>query len=386
MTSYILSATRTPIASFMGPLSQVPAPKLGAHAIKEAIKQTNIDCEKIDEVIMGNVIQAGIGQAPARQASIFAEIPHSVPCTTVNKVCGSGLQSVIIGSQSIANQDAQLVVCGGMENMSLSPHLMPNSRTGYKFGPTEIKDSMQWDGLWDVYSNRTMGTCAEECAEKYNFTREQQDEFAVSSYKKSQHSIDQGYFKNEISPITVQAGRASIVCEQDDSPFKTSFEKVPKLKPAFIPNGTITAANASSINDGAAALVIGNDKYRDMAKFKIVSYATHAQHPTWFTTAPVEAMKKCLNRAKMDIKQIDLFEINEAFSVVTLACMKELCISHERVNVLGGAIALGHPLGATGARLLVTLMNALNLNSGKFGMVSLCIGGGEGLAMIIEKL
>jgi len=386
MAVYILGGSRTAIGSFMGTLSQVPAPKLGAAAIEGAVMKAGIDKNKIDEVFMGNVITAGVGQAPARQAMLFAGLPNTIPATTVGKVCGSGLQSVILGARSILTGDNQLVVAGGMENMSLAPHLLMNSRTGAKFGATEMKDSMQWDGLWDVYTNRAMGNCAEECTKKYNMTRQEQDAFAVESFKRAQISSKEGIFKDEIVAVKVPSKGGTVDVTEDEGPFKANFEKMPGLKPAFEKDGTITAANASTINDGAAAIILGGDSFAAQAEFKILSYASNAQDPTWFTTAPVGAINKSLQKANLSLEQIDLFEINEAFSAVTMAAMKELNIPHNKVNVFGGAVAIGHPIGASGARILVTLMNAMKKKKAKYGCTAICIGGGEALSLIIERI
>ncbi len=386
MAVYLLSGSRTPSGSFLGSLSSVPAPQLGGAAIKGALDKIGMSKDKVDEVFMGNVVQAGVGQAPARQASFAAGLSESVPCTTVNKVCGSGLKTIIMAAQSIAAGDNSLVVAGGMENMSLAPHLIPGSRTGTKFGAGEMKDAMQWDGLWDVYSDRPMGNCAEECAKKYNFTREEQDSFAIESFKRSQKAIEEGAFKDEITPVTIKTRKGETVVEQDEGPFKANFEKIPQLRPAFERDGTITAANASTINDGAAAVLVGGDEYKDQAKFKIIATAMHAQNPTWFTTAPVEAMKKCSEKAGVALHDVDLFEINEAFAVVTMAAIKELELPKDRVNIYGGGVSLGHPIGCSGTRIVVTLMNALERTNGRYGMASICIGGGEALALMIEKI
>lgn len=385
MNVYILSSARTPNGSFMGSLSSVSAPKLGAVAISAALKKAEINPAHVDEVFMGNVITAGVGQAPARQAAIFAGLPESVPCTTINKVCGSGLKTIITGAQTIKAGDNNLVVAGGMENMSQAPHLLMNSRNGFKFGEAAMKDSMQWDGLWDVYSNRGMGNCAEEAAAKYA-TREEQDSFAVDSFKRAQAAIKDGIFDREIAAVTIKGPKGDTVVAVDEGPGKANFEKMPSLKPAFDKNGTITAANASTINDGAAAIVLGSEKYKDQAKFKIVGYASHAQNPTWFTTAPIEAMNKALVNANLKLDQIDLFEINEAFALVTLAAMKDLKLDHSKVNIYGGGVSLGHPIGASGTRIVVTLMTAMENKKAKYGMAGICIGGGEALSLIIERL
>ena len=386
MTVYILGGSRTPQGSFLGSLSSVSAPKLGATAIDGAVTKTGVSKDKIDEVFMGQVVQAGAGQAPARQAAIFAGLNKSTPCTTINKVCGSGLQSVILGARSIMTGDASLVVAGGMENMSLAPHLLPNSRGGFKFGETSMKDSMQWDGLWDVYSDRPMGNCAEECTEKYDLTREAQDAFSMESFKRAQAAQKDGVFASEISPVVIKTRKGEIEVKDDEGPGKANFEKMPSLRPAFKKDGTITAANASTINDGACALVLGGEEYKEQAKFKILGWASHAQEPTWFTTAPVEAVKK--NLAKLDLKteDIDLWEINEAFAAVTMVATKELQLDESKVNIYGGGVSLGHPIGTSGARILLTLTNAMERNNAKLGCAAICIGGGEALSLVIERL
>jgi acetyl-CoA C-acetyltransferase len=385
MSVYILSGKRTPNGSFLGSLSSVSAPKLGAIAIEAALSAAKLPKESVDEVFMGNVVNAGVGQAPARQAAIFAGLPESVPCTTLNKVCGSGLKTIITAAQTILAGDNDLVIAGGMENMSLAPHLLMGSRSGTKFGETTMKDSMQWDGLWDVYTNRPMGNCAEEAAAKFS-SRAEQDEFSVTSFKRAQAAIKDGIFKSEIATVTIKNPKGDLVISEDEGPGKANFEKMSQLKPAFDKNGTITAANASTINDGAAAVVLGGEKYKSQAKFKIVSYASHAQNPTWFTTAPVEAMKKAAEKAKLNLDQIDLFEINEAFAVVALTAMHELKLQHSKVNIYGGAVSLGHPIGCSGTRIVVTLMTAMENKKAKYGMASICIGGGEALALILERL
>ena len=387
MSVYILSGARTPVGSFLGGLSTVSAPKLGAAAIDGALGKANLEKGQVDEVFMGNVVSAGVGQAPARQAAIFAGLPESTPCTTLNKVCGSGLKTVITGAQTILAGDNEVVVAGGMENMSMAPHLLTNSRTGIsKFGAASVQDAMQWDGLWDVYSDRPMGNCAEECATKFELSREAQDEYAIESFKRAQAAAKDGIFKDEISAVTIKGRKGDTVIEEDESPFKAKFDKIPALRPAFEKDGTITAANASTINDGAAAVVLAGEKYKDQADFKIVAYASHAQNPTWFTTAPVEAMKKNLQKANMTLDQIDVFEINEAFAVVPMAAMKELGIPHDKTNIYGSGVSLGHPIGCSGTRILVTLMTAMKNKESKFGMASICIGGGEALSIILERL
>jgi acetyl-CoA C-acetyltransferase len=386
MAVYILGGARTAVGSFMGTLSSVPATKLGATAIEGALQKANIEKSKVDEVFMGNVITSGVGQAPARHALLGAGLPNTVPATTVGKVCGSGLQAVILGARSIMTGDNQVVVAGGMESMSLAPHLLMNSRTGAKFGPTEMKDSMQWDGLWDVYTNRAMGNCAEECVKKYNMSREEMDAFAIESFKRAQAASKEGVFKDEIVAVKVPAKGGTVDVTEDEGPFKANFEKMPGLKPAFEKDGGITAANASTINDGAAAVVLAGDAFASSAEFKILGWASNAHEPTWFTTAPVEAVNKSLKKANLTIEQIDLFEINEAFAAVTMAAMKELKIPHNKVNVFGGAVAIGHPIGASGARILVTLMNAMKKKNAKYGCTAICIGGGEALSLIVEKI
>jgi acetyl-CoA C-acetyltransferase len=386
MSVYILGAARTPSGTFMGPLSTVTAPKLGATAIQGAIRRSNVEKNNIQSVFMGNVIQAGVGQAPARQAAIFAGLSDATTCVTVNKVCGSGMEAVIQASRALALDDIDLAVAGGMENMSLAPHLIPAMRSGLKFGEGKIRDAMQWDGLWDVYTDRAMGNCAEECVSKYSFTRAAQDEFAVGSFKKAQAAITGKIFESEIEAVSLKVKGKDTLISEDDGPMKANFEKMATLSPAFEKTGTITAANASTINDGAAALVLGGEKYKSQAKFKVVSYAGHAMNPTWFTIAPVEAIKKNLEKAKMNLSQIDLFEINEAFAVVTMVTMKELNIDASKVNIYGGGVSLGHPIGCSGARILVTLMNALERQNKKFGLAAICIGGGEALSIIIERI
>jgi acetyl-CoA C-acetyltransferase len=386
----IVSAVRTPIGSFMGKLSTIPAPKLGAIAIEGALKKINLDPNMVDEVLMGNVVQAGTGQAPARQAAIYAGIPDNVPCTTVNKVCSSGLKTVMQGAQAIALDDAEIVVAGGMENMSLIPHYV-HLRTGQKFGPASLIDGMQKDGLVDVYDQNAMGVCADACAVEHNFSREEQDTFAIQSYQRSAKAWENGKFKNEVIPVEVPQRRGEPILVSEDEEFKNvKLEKIPTLRPAFSKDGTVTAANASTINDGAAALVLMSaDKanalnLKPIAKIK--SYADAAQEPKWFTTAPAKALPKAIEKAGISIADVDFFEFNEAFSVVGLANMKILGLTDKNVNVNGGAVSLGHPLGCSGARILVTLLNVLEQNNGKIGAVAICNGGGGASAMIVEKV
>lgn len=383
---YILGGARTPQGSFLGSLSSVSAPKLGAIAIEGAIKKSGIDSGAVDEVFMGNVVSAGVGQAPARQAAMFSGLGENVPCTTINKVCGSGLQSIILAARTIKLGENKVVVAGGMENMSLAPHLLPNSRNGFKFGATELKDAMQWDGLWDVYSDQAMGNCAEECTKKYDLTREAQDNFSIESFKRAQKAQEQGIFASEIVPVTIKSRNGDVVVDSDEGPGKVRFDKIPTLRPAFTKDGTITAANASTINDGAAALVLGDESQKDKAKFKIHSWANHAQAPTWFTTAPVEAVKKNLEKTGLTVDDIGLWEINEAFAAVTMVAMQELNISHDKVNIYGGGVSLGHPIGTSGTRIVLSLCNAMERNDVKYGCAAICIGGGEALSLIIEKL
>ncbi len=386
---FITSAVRTPVASFQGGFADMPAPRLGAIVIKEAMSRSKVSPEKVDEVIMGEVLTAGVGQAPARQAAIYAGIPTSTPCLTIGKVCGSGLKAVMLGADSIALGNSEIVVAGGQESMTQAPHLLQNSRAGFRMGNTQLVDSMQHDGLWDPYNNWAMGVAGELCAKEYGFTREAQDAFAINSYTKAQKAQADGRFKNEIVAVTVQTRKGDVVIDKDEDPSKTDFAKIPVLKPVFDKQGTITAANASKINDGAAAVVLMSEAAvketgaKPLAK--IIATAQFAQDPKWFTTAPVGAVKKALAKAGMTIDQIDLFEINEAFANVPMAAMKDLGIPAEKVNIHGGAIAIGHPIGASGARILTTLLHAMHDHNKRFGLATLCIGGGEAVAMIVEK-
>lgn len=386
----ILSAQRTAIGSFMGSLSSVPAPKLGAAAIKKALEAAHVTPDMVQECIMGNVLTAGVGQAPARQAAIYAGLPQSVECLTINKVCGSGLKAVMLASDAIRVGNADLIVAGGQENMSLAPHLLENVRNGYRMGPSQLTDSMIKDGLWDPYNNMHMGNCGEICAKEFNFTREAQDEFAIESYKRAQDAQKDGSFKNEIVPIEVQQGKNTVLVDSDEEPTKAKFDKIPGLRPAFDKTGTITAANASKLNDGAAALVVASNDFAKSKNLKpiakIVSYASFAQDPKWFTTAPAGAIKKALTKANLKASDIDLWEINEAFAVVTMAAIKEFNLDPKKVNAHGGAIALGHPIGASGARVLTTLLHTMQQKNLKRGLATLCIGGGEGAALIVERV
>lgn len=385
----IVSAVRTPIGSFLGQLSTVPAPKLGAVAIKGALDKIGLDPNMVNEVLMGNVVQAGTGQAPARQAAIYAGIPDSVPCTTVNKVCASGMKAVMQAAQSIALGDADIVVAGGMENMSLIPHYY-HARTATKFGPATLEDGMQKDGLVDAYDKNAMGVCADACAIEYDFSREDQDAFAIQSYNRSAAAWDAGKFDNEIVPVEVPQRRGEpIVVSKDEEYTNVRMEKIPNLRPAFTKDGTVTAANASTINDGAAAMVLmSKDKANDLGLTPIASiksYADAAQEPKWFTTAPAKALPKAIAKAGISLEDVDYFEFNEAFSVVGLANMKILGLSDDNVNVNGGAVSLGHPLGCSGARILVTLINVLHQNDAKIGAAAICNGGGGASAMILER-
>jgi len=385
----IVSAVRTPIGSFMGTLSSIPAPKLGAIAIKGALEKIGLAPELVDEVLMGNVVQAGMGQAPARQAAIFAGIPDSVPCTTVNKVCSSGMKTVMQAAQAIALGDASVIVAGGMENMSLIPHYV-YMRKGQKFGPTELVDGMQKDGLVDVYDQNAMGVCADACATEHDFSREDQDKYAIQSYSRSAEASNGGKFKNEIIAVEVPHRRGEAILVTEDEEFKNvKLEKIPALRPAFTKDGTVTAANASTINDGAAALVLMSAEKAAELKLKplvkISGYADAAQEPEWFTTAPAKALPKALAKANISINEVDYFEFNEAFAVVGLANMKLLGLNDQNVNVNGGAVSLGHPLGCSGARILVTLINVLEQNNAKTGAAAICNGGGGASAIVIQK-
>ncbi|MBC7371465.1 MAG: thiolase family protein [Bdellovibrionaceae bacterium] len=386
----IVSAVRTPVAAFQGALSTVPAPKLGAAAIKEALLRAKVNPDEVDECIMGEVLTAGVGQAPARQAALYAGLNNSTVCMTINKVCGSGLKAVMLAVDSLQLGNSTIAVAGGQENMSLAPHLLENSRNGYRMGPATIVDSMIKDGLWDPYNNFHMGMAAEICVKENHFTREQQDAYSIESYKKAQAASNGTAFKNEIVPVVIESKKGPITFDKDEDPFNTNFEKIPGLRPAFDKAGTITAANSSKLNDGAAALVLMTEataKKRGVkALAKIVASATFAQDPKYFTTAPVGAIKKALAKANLNTGDIDLWEINEAFAVVAQVAMKELEIPAAKVNVHGGAVAIGHPIGASGARIMTTLVHALQTHNKRYGLATLCIGGGEAVAMIIEKV
>ena len=385
----IVSAARTPIGSFMGGLSSVTAPQLGAIAIKGALEKINLEPKLVDEVFMGNVVQAGVGQAPARQAAILAGLSNTVPCTTVNKVCASGMKSVMFAAQAIISGDAEVVVAGGMENMSLIPHYV-HLRNGVKFGPTSLVDGMQKDGLSDAYDNNAMGVCADLCASEYKISRETQDAFAIQSYERSAKAWSDGKFDSEVVAVSVPQRRGEpVIVSKDEEYSNVKLDKIPSLNPAFTKDGTVTAANASTINDGAAALVIMSEEKALALGLKplayIRGYADAAQEPKWFTTAPAKALPKALEKAGIAIKDVDYFEFNEAFAVVGLANAEILGLTEDKINVNGGAISLGHPLGCSGARIIVTLINVLNQNNAQIGAAAICNGGGGASAIVIEK-
>lgn len=386
---FIVGAKRTPLGSFNGALSSVSATQLGAVAIKAALTQSGVKAEQVQEVIMGNVLQAGVGQAPARQASKFAGIPDNVPATTVNKVCASGMKAIALGMQSIQLGYADIVVAGGMENMSLTPHYLPNSRSGYRYGNFQAIDGIVHDGLTDVYSNGLMGVCAETCASEHEFSREDQDNFAIESYKRSADAWANGRFNDEVAPVTIQTRKGDIVISEDEEYKNVRFEKIPELRPVFKKDGSVTAANASTINDGAAAVIlVSGEKLKELGLTplaKITGVADAEQAPEWFTTAPALALPIAAQRAGVKVEELDVVELNEAFAVVGLANMKLLNLDPSKVNVNGGAVSLGHPLGASGARIVVTLINALKQQNGKFGGAGICNGGGGASAMIIEN-
>ncbi|MBL7127438.1 MAG: acetyl-CoA C-acetyltransferase [Ignavibacteria bacterium] len=385
----IISAVRTPIGSYLGALSSLTAPQLGAIVIKEVVKRANIKPEDVSEVIMGCVLPAGIGQAPARQAAIYAGLPVSVPCMTINKVCGSGLKSVMLAEQAIKCGDADVVVAGGFESMSKVPYYLDKARTGYRMGHGKLIDGMIEDGLWDVYNNFHMGNAAEMCAKELNITREEQDAFATESYKRAIKAMDEGLFKEEIVPVEIETRKGNIVVEEDEEPRKVNFEKGLTLRPAFDKEGTVTAFNASKINDGAAAVVLMSaDKAKELGltpMAKIVAQASFAQKPEQFPTSPAYAIKNILKKAGLEVKDIDLFEANEAFSVQACAVNKVAGLDPAIVNVNGGAVAMGHPIGGSGARILTTLLYAMKNRDAKRGLATLCIGGGEASAVIVER-
>lgn len=385
----IVASVRTPVGSFQGALSSLPAPKLGSIAIKAALEKSGLKPEHIKDVIMGQVLTAGSGQAPARQAAIYAGLQDSTTCLTINKVCGSGLKAVMMASDAIRLGHTDSVIAGGQENMSLAPHLLENSRAGYRMGNVQMTDSMLKDGLWDPYNNWHMGNASELCAAEYKFSREAQDTFAIDSYKKAHKFLESSSYSNEIAQVIIE-GKEKIVVSRDEEPGKAKFDKMPSLKPAFDKAGTITAANASKINDGASAHVLMSESRAKALGLKplarIVSQGHFAQDPKWFTTAPVGAIKNALSAASLKASDIGLWEINEAFANVTMAAQKSLDLDMSKINVHGGAIAIGHPIGASGARILTTLVHAMQTHNQKYGCASLCIGGGEGVALIIEKI
>jgi acetyl-CoA C-acetyltransferase len=387
----ILGGARTPIGSFQGTLASLPAPRLGAIAIKCALENSGVSAEQVQQVIMGNVLQGGVGQAPARQAGIFAGIPVHAGAVTVNKVCGSGMKAVMYAANDIRCGEYDLAVAGGMESMSNAPYALPQARAGYRMGNGKMIDLMIHDGLWDPYGDKHMGNCAELCVAKYAFTREEQDEFSLESYRRAQDATKNGKFKKEIAIVELEGRKGKTMIIDDEEPFAAPLDKMKSLKPAFVKDGgTVTAANASKINDGAAALIVTSADFAQQNDLKpiarIIAQSTAAQEPEWFTTAPAKAIDIVLRRANMTVDDIDLFEINEAFAAVALAAMKDANIPHDKLNVHGGAVALGHPIGASGARILVTLIHALQDRGQKRGLAAICIGGGEAGAMIVEVM
>lgn len=384
----IVSAVRTPMGAMTGSLSSLAAHELGSVAIRAALEKAGVKPEQVDEVLMGNVLQAGQGQAPARQAALGAGLPSSAPCTTVHKVCGSGMKTAMMGHDMLKAGSADIVVAGGQESMSNAPYLLLKARTGYRFGDSKVYDHMTLDGLEDAYTHQPMGLFAEATVDKYGFSREDQDAFAIESLRRANAAIAEGSFKAEIAPVTIKGRKGDTVVDTDEAPGRAMPEKIPGLRPAFKKDGSVTAANSSSISDGAAAMVLMREStakelgVKPLAK--IVGHTQHAQAPEWFTTAPVGAIEKLMKKTGWSIADVDLFEINEAFAVVTMAAMKDLDLPHDKVNVYGGATALGHPIGASGARIVTTLLNALQQKGGKRGVASLCIGGGEAVAMAIE--
>ncbi len=388
---YVLSAVRTPIGSFLGQLANLPAPRLGALAIGEALRRAGVPGEAVDQVMMGNVLQAGVGQAPARQAMRFAGLPDSVPAVTLHKVCGSGMRAIMMAVNDLRAGDGEVMVAGGMESMSNAPYLLPGGRRGYRLGHGQVLDHMVFDGLWDPYGDKHMGNCAETCARRYGFTREEQDAFARASYERAIRATENGDFADELVPVEVDSGKGQkVVVSRDEEPFRVDLAKMPTLRPTFEKDGTVTAANASKINDGAAALVVataeGMRRFGAKPLARIVAQASFAQEPEWFTTAPVGAIRKVLEKANMRLEDMDLVEINEAFAVVAMAAMRELGIPHDKLNVNGGAVALGHPIGASGARIVATLLHALRRRGLRWGLAAICIGGGEATAMLFENV
>ena len=389
--SVIVAAKRTPIGAFQGNLSSVLAPKLGAIAIKAVVEETGIDKSQINEVIMGNVLSAGIGQAPARQAAIYARLPNSVEALTINKMCGSGLKAVMLADQAIRCGDAEVVIAGGMESMSNAPYLLKHARSGQRLGHGKMIDSLIHDGLWDAYNDTHMGNCAEMLSKERNYSREAQDEFAITSYKRAQSAQAEGVFDSEIVPVKIPQRKGdSLFISEDEEPGKARFDKIPTLRPAFEKDGAITAANASKLNDGAAAvLIMSAEKANELGLSpiaRIIAQASAAHEPEWFTTAPGKAIGKVLEKANLSANDIDLWEINEAFSVVTMAAIDDFKIDPAKVNIYGGAVAMGHPIGASGVRIFTTLLNGMTRTDAKYGLATLCIGGGEASALIVEKV
>ena len=384
----ILSAARTPMGGMMGSLSSVPAPDLGAVAIRAALERAGLHSDQLDEVIMGCVLSAGLGQAPARQAALAAGVSKATACTTVNKVCGSAMMSVMMAGNALRAGQSKAIVAGGMESMSRAPYLIPQGRQGYRFGSAEMLDHIQYDGLQDAYQGVPMGNFAESCANKYDFSRELQDDYAIESLRRANAAIEQGLFSAEIAPVTITSRRGETVVDTDEQPGNARPDKIPQLRPAFQKDGTVTAANASSISDGAAALTLMMADEAAAQGLKPIAlihgYDQSSQEPEWFTTAPVSAINKTLMRVGWSVADVDIWEVNEAFAVVAMAAMKELGIDHDKLNINGGACALGHPIGASGSRIIVTLIHALQQRGGKKGIASLCIGGGEATAMAIE--
>lgn len=389
-TPVITSGARTAIGSFMGALASVPAPALAAHVLKANLDRSQVDPKEVEEVILGQVLQAGVGQAPARQAALFAGIPNTTSAWTVNKVCSSGLRSIMFAAQAIALGDAKVMLAGGMENMSLAPYSLDRARSGYRLGNGSITDLMVNDGLWDPHNNIHMGSCAEMCAKEHKITREQQDEFAAESYRRAIASIKDGKFKAEIVPVVIKGRKGEVSIDTDEEPGNVNFDKMPQLKPAFEKDGTITAANASKINDGASAVMVMSYEESQRRGLKplarIVGHTTYSQSPEWFTTAPASAVQKLLRRIDWKVSDVDLWELNEAFSVVGLYNMKEIGATAANTNVWGGAVALGHPIGSSGCRIVITLLHALKDRGGKRGVVGICNGGGEATAMAVEMM
>ncbi len=387
---YVVEGLRTPFGSFGGALKDIEAPVLASEVIKELLKRTQLKGDDFDEIIMGEVLSAGVGQAPARQAAIYAGLPYKVHAMTINKVCGSGLKAIMLGAQSIMVGDSDLVIAGGAENMSKGPYYLKNARFGYRMGNGEIIDGMVYDGLWDPYNNIHMGVIAENIAKKHNISREEQDEYAVRSYKRAQKATEDGILKEEIVPITIKTKKGEIVVDKDEDPYKVVWDKIPTLRPAFVKDGTVTAANSSTISDGAALCILASEdaikKYNLKPLARLVAYSTNSLAPELFPEAPVGAIEKCAQRAGLKLDDIDLFEINEAFAVVVLVAIKQLGLDIERVNVNGGAVSIGHPIGASGGRLAATLIKQMKRQNAKYGLATLCIGGGEAVAAIFENV